>query len=99
MNILKQWSCFSFFGKKNDFNLAFTDPQLCGVVYGHPRFEDGNYIITSKLIMVERRSIITQSGSHYILEGEPELFWLEYCEKNNIPYDTENPLAFLNFNN
>ncbi len=41
--------------------------QLRGNVFNHPRFEDGEVVITSLIVKEKNGMIVTHSGSHYTL--------------------------------
>jgi len=45
---------------------------LTGDVYGHPRFPEGHFVRTSKIVgfEIDGSVVLTKSGSRYIL-GEP----------------------------
>lgn len=67
--VLKNWSLTSRAS-------AYTPPELMyfnlqGDVYGHPRFEDGSPVITSKIMEIndkgDHKEAITYSGSVYEL--------------------------------
>lgn len=48
-------------------------PAITGLVYGHPKFDDGEDITTSILAGRDGEVVITQSGSRYVLgEVHPE---------------------------
>jgi len=42
-------------------------PRLHGKVYGHPRFEEGKDIATSRIVGIEGELLVTHSGSQYEL--------------------------------
>lgn len=57
---------------------------LRGLVYGHPKFEDGEEIVSSPIIEMDllSRSARTRSGSYYHLE-DPNPDWIKWLEDNN----------------
>ena len=70
---LKNWSVTS------DVDVRFTPPELMhyhlqGEVYGHPRFDDGIFVVTSRIIEIndkgDYKEVITRSGSVYELYRE-----------------------------
>ena len=70
---LKNWSVTS------DVNSNFVAPEMMhyhlqGNVYGHPRFNDGDPVITSRIIEIndkgDYKEAITRSGSVYKLYKE-----------------------------
>lgn len=70
---LKNWSVTS------DVDLLYTAPELMhyhlqGDVYGHPRFNDGDPVTTSRIIEIndkgDYKEAITRSGSVYELHKE-----------------------------
>lgn len=66
--------------------------RLVGFVYGHPRFEDGESIVSSSIIEINVRkgTAKTYSGSEYIL-GRPNPNWVEWLKENEFT-DTLNDL-------
>jgi len=47
--------------------------NLHGIVFGHPKFENGTEITTSKIVGTREGLILTYSGSEYQLEDvDPE---------------------------
>jgi len=58
---------------------------LKGVVYGHRRLKDGQYVLTSALVRfsVSTRRAKTYSGSDYFL-GKPDPKWVEWLEENEF---------------
>lgn len=64
---------------------------LCGNVYGHSKFPDGTFINTSIPVKSEGRIVHTNSGTQYEL-GTPEKEYLEWCAKNEIVLDEDNPV-------
>lgn len=68
----------------------FQRYQLWGVVFGHPRFEDGEFIRSSDIKQVDGSRVTTSSGSVYIL-GTPDRLYVEWCRENgrHIPTQEE----------
>lgn len=71
---LKNWSVIS-----SDVDVRFTSPEMMhyhlqGRVYGHPRFDDGFPVVTSRIIEIndkgDHKEVITRSGSVYELHKE-----------------------------
>lgn len=76
---------------------AFKAPELrgsclCGIVHGHPKKRDGREIVTSSIVGVRGRLVITSSGTHYRLGPiQPEYrVWLKTNSKYR--FDQHNPL-------
>lgn len=69
-------------------------PILCGQVYGHPRFPDGDDINTSDIVNVNGREVTTRSGTLYIL-GEPSAKYVQWCKDkgHHVPTD-ETPIKW-----
>jgi len=73
------------------------DPEIChgvcieGMVYGHPKKEDGKRVRTSAIHEVNGRIVKTRSGSVYGL-GIPNPDWAEFMKRINKDFDPENPL-------
>jgi len=70
---LKNWSV------TNDIDLCFAAPEMMhyhlqGNVYGHPRFNDGDPVMTSRIIKIndkgDYKEVVTKSGSVYELYRE-----------------------------
>ena len=64
MTELKEWGCVSL----NDDVINHTDLQVTGMVYNDIRFDDGSYIITSRIISAHGRTVVTEMDQH--------TFWL-----------------------
>lgn len=89
MQILKNWSVCS-----NDVDL-YTPPECIvtmvqGEVYNSEKFKDGDFIVTSPIIDVQKDIVITQSGSKYQL-GEPNTNYVRWCREQgrHIPTKEE----------
>lgn len=71
MPILKEWS-------------IIKSRRLVGYVYDHPKFFDGDEIITSPIEMIEEcdedKIIYTRSHTRYILSGPPNPEFLGILE-------------------
>ena len=65
--------------------------SLAGVCYGHPKFRDGDHIITSPIRKVDGR-LITTAFSTYYLAGPPSQAYQEWCKNHNIVIDPTNPI-------
>lgn len=63
-------------------------PSLAGT-YNH------KWLVTSPIKKIDGRSIVTRSGTLYILEGEPDPNFFTFLKSINEKYDSKNPLAFL----
>ena len=88
MTELKNWSCINYKDISRTANKV--NLQAAGEISGDPRFRDGTYVITSRIISSNGRSIITESGTHYYLVGNPESGWAELCEDKGWVIDPEN---------
>lgn len=68
--ILKNWGVVTH---HNPF-LEYTHCYLQGHVYGHPRFDDGTDVTTSRIVEIndkgDYKEVITISGSVYDLHRE-----------------------------
>ena len=92
--LLKNWSVTS------DVDVRFTPPELMhyhlqGEVYGHPRFDDGIFVVTSRIIEIndkgDYKEVITRSGSVYDLhredvDKEAEKRYPNYYERLELEY-------------
>ncbi len=63
---------------------------LVGAAYGHPRFEDGDHIVTSYVVEIDVKKgrAKTRSGSEYVL-GRPNPEWVEWLRENNFTQTLE----------
>lgn len=93
MIILKNWFvCSKGGGAENPYFPEIMQPHyLSGEVYGHPRFEDGKFVTTSRIVKVEGRQLTTKSGSVYYLE-EPHPEYLEWMKDQGYEYNSDNPI-------
>ena len=67
--------------------------HLKGTVYGYPdsvRFPDGSQIHTSSIEESNGR-IIKCYSREYLLVGPPATSYIEWCQKNNIELDPNDP--------
>lgn len=85
--ILRDWSVVS------DSKPELASRKLRGKVYGNPSFEDGSEITTSRISNVNGREIVCISGSIYVLEGEPNSEYTEWCAKNGYTIDAETGIS------
>lgn len=94
MPILRNWSTVI----DNPYRAPEAGSNIClhGNVYGHPRFEDGTEVTTSRVKESEGRVVQTMSGSEYVLEGEPDQEFVDQLEKIGYTFDPNNPIKKLN---
>ena len=93
MQILKGWSVCLEEGEVDPYIAPeLIRPRLQGRVYNHSgRFQDGDFIVTTKVIdKTEDGGIITASGSVYYLQ-EPDPQYVDWCKEKglHIPTDKE----------
>jgi len=79
---LENWAlCFNSF----DFytSIERQNISLQGNVYGNPKFEEGKFVITSKVMDLDipNRKAITYSGTRYTL-GTPDQEWISWLKEN-----------------
>lgn len=73
--------------------------HLNGQVYGHPDFEDGTRIWTTRPIEASEDCVITLSGSEYEL-GEPDPEYIKWMEETHPNLDPNNlPLVVRSLSN
>jgi hypothetical protein len=65
---IKQWSFVRRFSRSK----GGVRDYLTGEVYADPGYPDGTRIVTTAIVSQHDREVITASGAHYLLEGEPE---------------------------
>lgn len=78
---------------------VFTAPEcrtvcLQGNVTGHLRFEDGEHIYSSPIVGVEKREILTESGTIYKL-GKIDRRFRNWLRKNRPNWDWRNPITYI----
>ena len=95
MTELLKWSCFNYHTLPDIFNPV--NLQLAGYIFGDPRFEDGTYIVTSRIISSNGKSVVTESGSHSWLGGGPEAAWREWCIEKGYEVNPDDPFKGLKF--
>ncbi|MFA5048252.1 MAG: hypothetical protein WC516_04490 [Patescibacteria group bacterium] len=81
---LENWSlCF----RGNDFYMVpeRQNISLQGNAYGHPNFEDGKFVVTSKVmdLDISNGRSSTYSGREYIL-GQANQEWIVWLRENNF---------------
>jgi hypothetical protein len=58
-----------------------TALQICGQVFGHPKWEDGHSIITSTVMHVDGRKVFTRNNKYILGTVKPEYReWYENFE-------------------
>lgn len=62
---------------------------LSGLVYGHPRFGNGSYIVSTKILKVDGRIVYTKNTKYYL--GDPDKEFLKTVNIN----DSDEPLEDL----
>ena len=67
---------------------------LRGQVYNHPKYKDGEIILTSNITNVDGKHITTRNNNIYIL-GKVYQEYLEWMWENNIIYNEENPIKII----
>lgn len=78
----------------------FLAPELLGVaiageVHGHPRKANGTRVTTSRIVRVEGRRVWTESGTEYLLDGEPRAQYLEWLKARGHAYDPQQPIKLV----
>lgn len=59
--------------EKWSYYMGYFGPELSGFVYDHPRFTDGDFIYTSRVIMINKEIGIAETlNTVYILVGKQE---------------------------
>ena len=67
--------------------------RLSGEVYGHPNFEDGTRVTTSRIVNTSKRIVKTSSGSTYKL-GFISQDYKSWLKDNGYTYNQYDP--FMN---
>lgn len=75
----------------------YTAPEvggkvLSGLVYGHPRHQDGKHVTTSRIEHAEGNIITTHSGSKYELRT-PDPEYIKWLKANG--HDHTNPVPYF----
>ena len=91
MTELRGWQCFNYQNSAEKF--TSVNLQVSGFIYGDIRFEDGTYVVTSRIISANGRSVVTESGTHYWLTGDPDSAWMKWCNEKGWDLDPENPVG------
>lgn len=58
--------------------------KLLGKVYGHPKYDDGYVIITSRIVSANGRKVTTMTGNIYVLDGGPSAEYVLWCKENDL---------------
>jgi hypothetical protein len=66
--------------------------RLAGIISGDSRFDDHEYVETSRVASSIGRIVETRSGTFYTLEGDPDPEWLDYLKSIGHELDIENPI-------
>jgi hypothetical protein len=70
------------------------EKRICGLVFGHPQYQDGHEIVLGSVDTVEGSIVKTLSGSVYEL-GEPDPEYVAYCKTAGCHVPTkEQPIKF-----
>lgn len=65
---------------------------LAGKVYGHPDFEDGHSVITSRVMHADGREVITYNTKYHLGKVSKEYQdW--YVQKHNKPLNEDSPFS------
>jgi hypothetical protein len=77
---------------------AYTAPEcqtvcLQGDITGHARFEDGEHVYTSPIVGVEKREILTKTGTIYTL-GKIDRRFRYWLRKNRPDWNWREPITF-----
>lgn len=70
------------------------NPCLGGIPDSGP-LAMGGKIITSPIVSVKGRVVVTHSGSVYRLTGRPDPFFIKFLKDKGLVYDGKNPLLAL----
>jgi len=78
---------------------GYTAPEvfgrcLRGVVTGHHRKDDGERVVTSRVVSAEGRTATTASGTTYEL-GEPDPEWLAWMVEHGIAFNPDSPIRMV----
>jgi hypothetical protein len=57
-------------------------------VFGHPEFENGDRVYTTRIVAINGREVTTRSGTVYTL-GEVNPDYVEWCQKKGCHVPTE----------
>ena len=87
MTTLSNWHICS----RSHYN--YTAPEqmeilLQGIVYDHPKFQDGDKIVSSRIIKVNGPIITTKSGTVYHL-GKPNPKFVQWCKDRGCHVPTK----------
>lgn len=65
---------------------------LCGKAYGHPKFSDGDGVITSSIIGIRGRRVQTVGGRTYLL-GRIQGEYREWLRESGLRYNARMPVS------
>jgi hypothetical protein len=69
--------------------------SVAGEVHGHRKKRDGERVTTSRIVRIDGRKFWTESGTEYLLEGEPLPAFLEHLKTIGREYNPEQPIAVI----
>jgi hypothetical protein len=90
---LENWSCCT------DIDDPYMAPELKvilgglhlqGSVFGHPKFEDGKHVTTSRITDVNGKIVKTRNTEYELGEVNPE--FKEFVTKSGAAWDDANPI-------
>ena len=100
MKIRKNLGCVvlqDWFVQYRDPENLYTPPELSsrvlsGKAYGHPKFMDGDGVITSQIIGIKGRRVQTVGGSTYLL-GRIQGEYREWLRAQGMSYHPRMPVS------
>lgn len=99
--LIDDWALFAsnpeILQEANPAELEIGQFRLMGRVYGHPRIEDGQVVLTSALLGGESQIVFTQNTSYKL--GKPSDKHIDWIFGNRLSHNIETPLAFKNQQN
>lgn len=70
------------------------DRSIAGNVFNHPHFDDGQTVITSRIVDAEGRKVFTLSGSEYQL-GKIDRGYRAWLRKERPDWNWKKPIKIL----
>jgi hypothetical protein len=67
-----------------------AEQRLTGMVYGHPKFEDGQRVTTSQVKKSEGRTVVTQNNTYRL--GRVSRSYRRWLKQNGIDYNVREPI-------
>lgn len=96
--LLDDWTLFAsdpgILQEADPTKLELGQFRLMGRVYGHPKIEDGQIVLTSALLGAESKIVFTHNTSYKL--GKPSDKHIDWIFGSRRSHNIETPLSFKN---